>query len=59
MKDLNMPTSSIWQDGEMLECVSVVPEMPNTASFTFRAPSGAQFAYHPGQFLTLEIPAPL
>ena len=58
MKDLNTLSSAIWQDGEMLECVSVVPEMPNTASFSFRAPSGAQFAYHPGQFLTLEIPAP-
>lgn len=49
---------AIWQDSEMLECVSVVPEMPNTASFSFRAPSGALFAYQPGQFLTLEIPAP-
>ena len=58
MKDFNTPSSEIWQDGEMLECVFVVPEMANTASFSFRAPSGAQFAYHPGQFLTLEIPAP-
>ena len=58
MKDLNSASSVVWQDAEMLECVSVVPEMPNTASFSFRAPSGAQFAYRPGQFLTLEIPAP-
>ncbi|WP_421702591.1 2Fe-2S iron-sulfur cluster-binding protein [Aliiroseovarius sp.] len=57
MKDLSS-AAAIWQDNEMLECVSVVPEMPNTASFTFRAPSGALFAYLPGQFLTLEIPAP-
>ncbi|WP_420006819.1 2Fe-2S iron-sulfur cluster-binding protein [Arenibacterium sp. LLYu02] len=49
---------SIWTDAEMLECVTVVPEMDNTASFTFRAPSGALFDYNPGQFLTLEIPAP-
>jgi ferredoxin-NADP reductase len=49
---------AIWQDSELLECVSVVPEVPNTASFSFRAPSGALFAYDPGQFLTLEIPAP-
>ncbi|MFT6456594.1 2Fe-2S iron-sulfur cluster-binding protein [Pseudophaeobacter arcticus] len=49
---------TIWQDTEMLECVSVVPETPGTASFSFRSPSGAQFAYDPGQFLTLEIPAP-
>lgn len=50
--------SAVWQDSEVLECVSVVPEMPNTASFSFRAPSGALFDYQPGQFLTLEIPAP-
>ncbi len=37
MKDLNTFSSAIWQDDEMLECVSVVPEMPNTASFSFRA----------------------
>ncbi|MQQ09851.1 2Fe-2S iron-sulfur cluster binding domain-containing protein [Epibacterium sp. SM1979] len=49
---------TFWQDSEMLECVSVVPEVPNTASFSFRAPSGALFSYDPGQFLTLEIPAP-
>lgn len=59
MNDLSpMPATAIWQDGEMLECVSVIPEMPNTASFSFRAPSGALFSYDPGQFLTLEIPAP-
>ncbi|KIC44426.1 NADH oxidase [Ruegeria sp. ANG-S4] len=57
MKDLSA-AATLWQDSETLECVSVVPEVPNTASFTFRAPSGAMFAYHPGQFLTLEIPAP-
>lgn len=58
MKDFNSSPTGIWNDGEMLECVSVVPEMANTATFTFKAPSGAQFAYQPGQFLTLEIPAP-
>ena len=57
MNDLS-PVPGCWQDTEMLECVSVIPEMPNTASFTFRAPSGASFSYEPGQFLTLEIPAP-
>lgn len=51
-------SSAIWQDGERLECVSIVPEMADTASFSFRAPSGALFAFDPGQFLTLEIPAP-
>ncbi|MQY44044.1 2Fe-2S iron-sulfur cluster binding domain-containing protein [Epibacterium sp. SM1969] len=51
-------SSAIWKDSEMLECVSVVPEVPDTASFSFRALSGALFSYEPGQFLTLEIPAP-
>ncbi|KUJ81285.1 hybrid-cluster NAD(P)-dependent oxidoreductase [Ruegeria profundi] len=56
--DVVTSAAAVWQDSESLECVSVVPEMPNTASFTFRAPSGALFSYEPGQFLTLEIPAP-
>ncbi|KUP91913.1 hybrid-cluster NAD(P)-dependent oxidoreductase [Tritonibacter horizontis] len=49
---------AIWNDQELLECVSIIPEMDNTASFTFRALSGALFDYDPGQFLTLEIPVP-
>ncbi|MFW8594137.1 2Fe-2S iron-sulfur cluster-binding protein [Cribrihabitans neustonicus] len=47
-----------WKDDEMLECVTVVPEAPNTATFSFRAPSGCWFKYQPGQFLTLELPVP-
>ena len=59
MSDLSLlPTRMIWDDTEPLECVSVLPEAPNTASFTFRAPSGALFDYLPGQFLTLELPLP-
>ena len=54
----DVPARAIWSDDEMLECVSVIPEVPNTATFTFRAPSGALFDFLPGQFLTLEIPAP-
>lgn len=46
-----------WRDDEVLECVSVTPEVPNTANFSFRAPSGVPFDFAPGQFLTLEIPA--
>ena len=57
MKDL-VSAVPVWKDSEPLECVSVVPEAPHTASFSFRAPSGALFSYEPGQFLTLEIPAP-
>ena len=59
MNDMStIPARAIWSDDEMLECVSVIPEVPNTATFTFRAPSGALFDFLPGQFLTLEIPAP-
>ncbi|MCQ0092332.1 hybrid-cluster NAD(P)-dependent oxidoreductase [Roseovarius sp. M141] len=58
MKDLPPESSSIWHQDESLECVSVIPEMPNTATFTFRAPSGALFDFRPGQFLTLELPVP-
>ncbi|MFN3526219.1 MAG: 2Fe-2S iron-sulfur cluster-binding protein [Paracoccus sp. (in: a-proteobacteria)] len=45
-----------WSDDELLECVMVVPETRDTASFIFRAPSGAWFDYQPGQFVTLDLP---
>lgn len=48
----------VWDGAEMLECVSVIPEAPNVASFCFQSPSGALFSYVPGQFLTLELPVP-
>lgn len=50
--------AGIWTDAEPLVCCSVVPEAPNTATFSFVSPSGAQFRYEPGQFLTLELPVP-
>lgn len=49
---------SPWRDDELLECAMVVPETPDTATFTFRAPSGAWFNYQPGQFITLDLPVP-
>lgn len=49
---------AMWTDDEPLECCSVVPEAPNTATVSFVAPSGALFRYLPGQFLTLELPVP-
>ncbi|HRO14726.1 MAG TPA: hybrid-cluster NAD(P)-dependent oxidoreductase [Paracoccus sp. (in: a-proteobacteria)] len=51
-------SSPAWTDAEELECAMVVPETPDTATFTFRAPSGAWFDYQPGQFLTLDLPLP-
>ena len=53
-----MAAHHYWTDSEALECVSVLEEVPNTATFCFRAPSGALFDYEPGQFLTLELPVP-
>ena len=47
-----------WSDDEWLELAMVVPDVADTASFTFRAPSGAWFDYQPGQFITLDLPVP-
>ena len=47
-----------WTDDEPLECAMVVPDVADTATFTFRAPSGAWFDYQPGQFVTLDLPVP-
>lgn len=52
------PRPGVWSDAEMLECVAVVPEAPDVATFSFRAPSGSVFDYLPGQFITLELPVP-
>ncbi len=51
-------TAEPWNDAELLECAMVVPETADAATFTFRAPSGAWFDYQPGQFVTLDLPAP-
>ncbi|WP_373295415.1 2Fe-2S iron-sulfur cluster-binding protein [Neogemmobacter tilapiae] len=51
-------TAKPWSDSEMLECAMVVPDVADTATFTFRAPSGAWFDYQPGQFITLDLPVP-
>lgn len=47
-----------WTEAEPLECVSVVPEAPGVATFSFRTPSNAWFDYVPGQFVTLALPLP-
>ena len=47
-----------WTDAEWLECAMVVPDVADTATFTFRAPSGAWLDYQPGQFITLDLPVP-
>lgn len=49
--------SAPWNDQEqLLEVVSVVPEVNNTKSFTFRPDSGGYFSFAPGQFITVELP---
>lgn len=53
-----LPARALWSDDAPLECVSVIPEALNTATFTFQAPDGALFDYLPGQFVTLELPLP-
>jgi len=49
-------TAQPWNDAELLECAMIVPDVADTATFTFRAPSGAWFDYQPGQFITLDLP---
>ena len=57
--DLTVPADAgIWTDAEPLICCAVVPEAPNTATFSVVSPSGRQFRCEPGQFLTLELPVP-
>ncbi len=59
MSDLSrLPAPATWSDAAPLDCVSVIPEGPNTATFTFQAAGGVLFDYLPGQFLTLELPLP-
>ncbi len=49
---------SFWSDAEPLECVTRTPEATNVVTFSFQSPSGALFNHDPGQFVTLELPAP-
>lgn len=53
-----LPNHAVWSDDEDLLCCAVVPEAPNTATFSFVSPSGRSFRYLPGQFLTVELPVP-
>ncbi|WP_437178719.1 2Fe-2S iron-sulfur cluster-binding protein [Labrys neptuniae] len=47
-----------WNDqSQALECVSIIHEGRDVATFTFRAAEQGWFRYEPGQFITLEIPA--
>ncbi|MDQ0394053.1 hybrid-cluster NAD(P)-dependent oxidoreductase [Labrys monachus] len=46
-----------WSDrAGQLECVAVMHEGRDVATFTFRAPDDSWFRYEPGQFVTLELP---
>lgn len=50
--------TSPWNDqSQALECVSIIHEGRDVATFTFRAAEQGWFRYEPGQFITLEIPA--
>lgn len=43
-------------EADPLECVAVLPETENVRTFCFQAPNRGWFRYHPGQFVTLEVP---
>ena len=48
-----------WSDRtHALECVSVVAEGRDVATFTFKAADDTWFQYLAGQFVTLELPTP-
>ena len=50
--------SDFWTDDELLECVSVLQELKDVMTICFQAPSGRQFKFDSGQFITLELPVP-
>ncbi|WP_169569950.1 hybrid-cluster NAD(P)-dependent oxidoreductase [Sneathiella limimaris] len=58
MSSRHKPNLTLWDDKELLECVSFLPEAPNVMTFSFQASSGVLFSYDPGQFITLELPVP-
>lgn len=39
-----------------VRCVKITPEAPDVKTFTFVPEQAVQFAYKPGQFVTLELP---
>lgn len=46
-----------WYDQtQLLELVSYIPEAKDTMTFAFRAEGGSYFTFAPGQFITLELP---
>ncbi|WP_223998273.1 hybrid-cluster NAD(P)-dependent oxidoreductase [Aureimonas sp. SA4125] len=48
-----------WNDQvQVLECVAVLPETRDVMTFSFQTPDESWFRYHPGQFITLELPMP-
>ena len=49
--------SKPWYDQtQLLELVSAIPEARDTMTFAFRAEGGSYFTFAPGQFITLELP---
>ena len=48
-----------WNDRlHTLEVIGITDEAPDVKTFTFRSESAIWFRYKPGQFVTLELPAP-
>ena len=49
--------SAPWQDqSQLLQVVSLVPEVEDVITVTFRTENNAYFNFAPGQFVTLELP---
>jgi len=49
--------STPWRDqSQLLEVVSIVPEVADVMTITFRTENNAYFTFAPGQFITLELP---
>ncbi len=49
-------TKPYWTDDELLEVVSIIPEMKDVISVSFQSESKRPFKFDAGQFITLEIP---
>lgn len=58
MSAANSASREAWNDQEVLECVSVLPEAPDVVTACFMAPSARSFEFKAGQFITLELPVP-
>lgn len=57
LPDFSQAAPSAWQPGvdDTVKCVGIRQETHDVKTFVFRSIEPRRFAYHPGQFLTLEL----